>query len=125
MQLHVLRLREFVGKLLDPPILAPLVVLAALFLISGIFNVLYTCLHDAEQCAAAHARIGPVAGTNLQNTTEVILSFMSYAMIVYGLYALHGLSRRTRKDLVIVLALSLTLIIVGTLLLTVMFYAKR
>ncbi|MEM1690311.1 MAG: hypothetical protein QXG48_00910 [Thermofilaceae archaeon] len=112
-------------KLLEPATLAPLAVMSALLLVSGIFNVFYTCLHDLDQCAAVHSRIGPVPGTSLQNTTEFILSFMGYAIMIYGFYNLYDTLRRTRRDFTREIAISLILIIIGTLLIAVMYYAKR
>lgn len=116
---------ELLRKLLEPTTLAPLAVLSAFFLLSGVFNIAYTCLHDVDQCAAVHSRIGPVPGTSLQNTTELILSFMGYAMMVYGFYSLHDLLKRARRGFARSLMISFALIIIGLLLIAVMFQAKR
>mgnify|MGYP001772971522 CR=1 FL=1 len=116
---------ESLRKVLEPSVLAPIAVSAALLLLSGVFNVLYTCLHDAQQCSAAHSRIGPVPSSSLQNTTEAILSFTGYAMVVFGLYDLYTSAKRVRRGSSYHLAIGLTLIIVGVLLLAVMFAAKR
>lgn len=121
----MLRPLELVKRILEPTILGPLAVMLALFLLSGVFNVVYTCLHDVNQCAAAHSRIGPVPGTSLQNTTELILSFMGYAMMVYGFYGLYDSFRRARRDFTRVVLINLILIVVGLLLIAVMYYAKR
>jgi len=115
---------RLVRRVLEPELLAPLVVAAALFILSGVFNVLYTCLHDAEQCAAVHSRVGPVPSDSLQNTTEIILSFMAYAMMTYGIYSLRNALARTRRSS-LAIATGLALVIMGALLLAVMFAAKR
>lgn len=119
------KIAELIKKILEPAVFAPITVSVALFLLSGIFNVLYTCLHDAQQCAAVHSRIGPVPSSSLQNTTEAILSFTGYAMIVFGLYNLHTSAKRARRGSSYYLAIGLALVIVGVLLVAVMFAAKR
>jgi len=111
-------------RLLEPAVFAPLLVIGGLLLLSGLFNVLYTCLHDAGECAAVHAHIGPVRGLSLQNSTELLLSFLGYTMIVLGLHGLYGLSRRGGERQLAAFAVSLVLLVLGALLIATLYLSK-
>jgi len=111
-------------RLLEPALFAPLLVIGGLLLLSGLFNVLYTCLHDAGECAAVHAHIGPVRSLSLQNSTELLLSLLGYAMIVLGLHGLYGLSRRGGERWLATFAVNLVLLVLGALLITTLYLSK-
>lgn len=118
------KVAELLNRLLSPDFIAPLAIAAALLLLSGIFNILYTMLHDPDQFLAAMSRIGPVPSQSLQNLTELILVFTGYAMIVLGSYTLYNAAKGYRRAVKYVLPVAITLILVGALLVVALSYAK-
>lgn len=119
------RAAELLDKLLKPELLAPLAVAVALVLLSGLFNLLYTLLHEPGQFLAASSTVGPVRSENLQNLTELMLVFTGYAMIVWGLYTLHGGAGGSRAPSKYSVIIGTTLVVVGVLLVLALYYAKE
>lgn len=111
-------------RLLRPELLAPLAVAAALLLLSGLFNILYTMSHDPSQFLAAMSRIGPVPSQNLQNVTELVLVFLGYAMMVLGSYTLYNAARGSRAAARYRILSGTVLLIVGALLVAALAYVK-
>jgi len=120
----VAKVAEAVGKLLKPELLAPLAVTAALLLLSGVFNILYTMSHDPSQFLAVMSRIGPVPSQSLQNATELMLVFFGYAMIVFGSYNLYNAARGSRAAVRYRILSGTALLIVGALLIAALFFVK-
>lgn len=121
---RVSKVVEAVERLLRPELLAPLAVAAALFLLSGLFNILYTMSHDPSQFLAAMSRIGPVPSHNLQNVTELVLVFLGYAMMVLGSYTLYNAARGSRAAARYRVLSGTALLIVGALLVAALAYVK-
>jgi len=120
----VIRVVEAARKLLKPELLAPLAVMVALLLLSGVFNILYVLSHDPSQFLAAMSRIGPVPSQSLQNATELFLAFFGYAMAVLGAYNLHSAARGSRAAVRYKIASGTALLIVGVLLVAALFFVK-
>jgi len=120
----VVKVTELVNRVLSPEFIAPLAIAAALLFLSGVFNILYTMLHDPGQFLAAMSRIGPVPSQSLQNLTELVLVFLGYAMIVLGSYTLYSAARGSRRAVKYKLPVAITLLVVGALLVVALFYAK-
>ncbi len=116
---------RLIAKILAPETLAPLIVAASLFLLCGIFNILYVMLHSPEEFMAVTSRIGPVPSRSYQNFIELAISLVGYLMIVAGYYLLYTGSGKIRGEAVkLSVAMGLTLIIIGSLL-VIALYAQK
>ncbi|MEM1508901.1 MAG: hypothetical protein QXY49_04010 [Thermofilaceae archaeon] len=116
---------RFITKILDPIILAPLIIAASLFLLCGVFNILYTMIHSPEEFIAVTSIIGPVASRSYQNFIELTISFVGYLMVVAGYYLLYTGSGKIRSETAkLSIATGLVLIIVGSLLVIVLYAQK-
>jgi len=49
-----MKVTELLNRALSPEFIAPLAIAVALLLLSGIFNILYTMLHDPSQFFSRH-----------------------------------------------------------------------
>lgn len=112
-------------KIFDPYVFSLIMVAFALFLLSGIFNILYTASHNPEEFMGAMSRIGPVQSGNLQNFTELVMVFVGYMVFVWGLYLLYDSSRRTQSGARYALIFGLVFVVISSILLAVLFYVKR
>lgn len=116
---------RFIAKLLNPTILAPLIVAASLLLLCGIFNILYTMIHSPEEFIAVTSNIGPVASRSYQNFIELAISFVGYLMVVAGYYLLYTGSGKIRGEAAkLSVATGLILIVIGSLLVIVLYAQK-
>lgn len=119
-------LREALNRVLSPGFYAPLMVAAVLVILCGLFNVLYTAVNSPQEFLAASSRIGPTPSRSIQNISELLISLMSYSMMMAGCYLLYTVDRYSsrRSMLRYSLVLGNVLIVIG-LLMIMSLYAQK
>lgn len=120
---------RFLSKLawlLEPRVLAPLIVAVSLVFLCGLNNILYTLVHNPRDFLAVSSRIGPVPRRDLQNFTELVIAFIGYSMVIIACYMLYSSERymHRRSSLTYMLIASLVLLIMGILLIMGLYAQK-